>query len=152
MTQFQKRLLADTETLWAIVKLLHPDIPDTFIGKKDKVIDVKKDRLAAHLRYDWVCIEFRVRGFGQISIGISNAKNYKLMGPNVTKAQMTTALLDGTITMKVWRFTLDKWYDQDAIVLSKPEEPILAQAAQLLYNQGYTLQSPDEMYGIYYSE
>lgn len=151
-TQFQKDLSADKETLWAIVKLLHPDIPETFIGNKDRVISVKKDRLACNLRYDWICIDFQVRGWGQVAIGIDNSRNYKLYGPHITKKQMAASLLDGTTTMNVWRFVNDKGHDPDHIIESKPEEPGIIAAVKLLYDRGYKLQSADEMYEIYYEE
>lgn len=151
-TEFQKRLLADTDTLWQIVKLMHPDIPETQVANKAKVLSVKNDKLKARLHYDWVCIDFHVRGWGDVSIGVDNSRNHKLYGPHITKQQMADSLKDGSTSMNVWRFVNDKKHDPNAILESKPEEPCIKLAVELLYTKNYKLQSADEMYEIYYAE
>ena len=84
-TQFQKRLIDDKETLWAIVKIYHPELPDTWETIKSGTMSVKDNKLSAYQKYDWVCIDFRVKDYGLISIGIQNANQSKLFGPNISK-------------------------------------------------------------------
>lgn len=154
-TEFQRKLIKDIDTLWEIVKIFHPDLPDSAISRKGNNYSWK-DKMRVYEHYDWVCIEInKIPNYGSVNISISNSQNYKLYGPKVTKAEMKTALEDGTITMDIWRFAGDDGYkdrtlntiDERALDLGKKERGI-----ELLKSRGYTLQSVDEFYKIYYED
>jgi len=156
-TEFQRKLIKDIDTLWVIVKLFHPSIIESFEYKKDKQIFTKqtKDTINAYWHYDWVCIDLKVPGYGNVRIGINNSAQYKLYGPRVTKEEMKTALEDGTIFFDVWRFAGDTGgvkNDKDPLADRKYDEPAKIAAVELLKSKGYTLQSVDEFYKIYYAD
>lgn len=144
-TEFQRKLVKDKETLWTIVKIFHPDIPETF-ETKNGPLSVKDNKLCAYLKYDWVCIEFRIKSFGVVSLGIDNCHQWELFGPKITKNMMQKALNDGTCKFHVWRFTRD---EMSAAGQSKELE---AAAIDILKKAGYSLQSVSEMYKIYYED
>lgn len=143
-THFQQTLPKDIETLWLIVKMYHPNIPDE-----------AKEKLNTYLHYDWVCINCKVRGYGYINIGIDNACNYTLWGPNISKQDMIKAIENGEVTFRTWRFSMDKLFNRN---IPRPKEyeekqEVLSQAsASILKAAGYRLQSPSEMYVIYYED
>ena len=74
MTKFQGTLLKDLENCWQIVKVFHPTLKE-----EDRVrMKVKKGS-----SYQWVQIEFRVKGYGRISIGVSNVHNSSVFGRGI---------------------------------------------------------------------
>jgi hypothetical protein len=146
VTQFQKTLPKDIDTLWDIVKVYHPDIPEEAKGK-----------VSTSLNYDWVCIEFRVKGYGYVAIGVDNCCQYALWGDRVSKADMIKALQDGTVTFRTWRFSTDKLFEKDIAKSLSPEHKQLEnelsdKSIEILKSAGYKLQSPEEMYHIYYED
>jgi hypothetical protein len=149
LTHFQKSLVNDRDTLWGIVKLFHPDIPEESPTNKG-LVSTKDRKLSANVKYDWVVIVFRVRGWGIVSIGINNCHQYKLFGPKITKEDMSKALKDGTCTLRTWRFCMDK--KSSSTKIGAEEEECCKQAVELLKSRGYKLQSVEEMYEIYYSD
>jgi hypothetical protein len=157
-TKFQKKLMNDLDTLWGIVKIYHPDIPEHTTTNKGEQLNVKEKKLSAYLKYDWVCIDFRVKGYGLISIGVDNCNQTGLFGPRISKQQMSKALRDGTCSIRTWRFSLDSKYKSFTPekgswnTRSEAEEALDQKAVELLTSKGYGLQSVDEMFQIYYED
>lgn len=141
MTEFQKRLSQDKETLWKIVKVFHPEIPDT---AKERIKE-------GGLLYDWVTISMRIKGYGYISLGIDNCYQTKLYGPYITKEKMQKALIDGTVTFRIWRFA-DDVKSRPYSVTNSLHEPEMEEGIKILKEAGYKLQSASEMYKIYYED
>lgn len=155
-TVFQKKLIEDKNTCWDIVKLYHPDIPDFTTTDKGDKIDVKALRMCISLKYDWVIIDFKVKDYGCISIGIHNAKNYNLFGMGITKKMMQRDLDNGTTQFSVWRFVKDKFYQPsisiETTAYTLKEQELAEKAINLLKSKGYKLQSVEEFYKIYYQD
>jgi len=151
-TEFQRKLIKDLDTLWEIVKIYHPTLPDLAISRKGNEYSWK-EKMRAYWHYDWVCIEIiKIPDYGSVHIGINNSQNYTLYGPRVTKAEMKTAIEDGSITMDVWRFAGDAGNRKDTLDQRKLDAPQKEKAVELLYSKGYTLQSVDEFFKIYYKD
>jgi hypothetical protein len=145
MTKFQAKLLSDRGTLWDIVKLFHPTMPDEVENfKGTKIVNIKEERLAAYSKYQWVVIEFRVRTYGLISIGITNVRNSTCYGSGITKQHMSDDIANGNVKFDAWRFSLDKLFNS---VRDKSE-----QASEILISKGYKLIEVDEWYNYYYQD
>lgn len=171
ITKFQERLSKDYETLWKIIKLYHPDIDDKHFERFKSVPTQVKGgawkniNKSVYLKYDWVIIDFNIRGYGRISLRIENCKNsggalgIGLFGPRVTKKDMQNAIDQGNVEMYIGRFADDKVYREQEIkdastpdYLKEKDPEALAAGIQVLKDAGYTIQSVDEWYKIYYSD
>lgn len=146
---FQRRLVEDKDTLWKIVKAMHPYIPDTFTNNKDKVCSMKDERLKAYMKYDWVNIEFRAKGYGMVSIGITNCEDTTngcgLMGGDVTRQDMRDALESGNVKFRVWRFVDDHHSKREHFAQELSCKEIFEAA-------NYTQPTVAEWYKFYYSD
>lgn len=147
-SKFQQQLPKDIDTLWEIVKIWHPEIPDTWETKRSGIMSVKENKLNPYCKYSWVCIDFRLAGYGQVSIGIDNGNNYSLYGPRTTKDDIRQAMAKGLITIRTWRFSLDKLSRED----ESQDEVNNQRTTELLKQKGYTIQSVDEFFDDYYSD
>ena len=149
MTNFQRTLPQDKETCWQIVKLFHPELEDAY---KHKMIARKGN-------YHWVTIEFRVKGYGQISIGIDNNHNTTLFGNRVTKGMMQSAIKNGDVSFRCWRFSLDRDsiefkddYDDYIMKIDQEEEILKPLYQALLKKAGYKLMPVSTWYDLYYED
>jgi hypothetical protein len=149
-TKFQQKLSKDKETLWKIVKLFHPEIPN-IARTNSGTVNVKNVRMEACLKYTWVSIKFRVRGYGYIDIGMQNSSNSSLWG-KVTKEQMNNALTSGEVKFDIWRFTLDKVYQREEAYAKATRDRFSNQATVILKEAGYKLIELEEFYESYYSD
>jgi hypothetical protein len=169
VTKFQEKLSKYYNTLWKIIKLYHPDVDDKHFDKfKSVPVQLKGGRWThvnktVYLKYDWVVIDYHIRGYGDISLRIENCKNsggslgIGLFGPKVTKKDMLNAIAQGNVQMYIGRFANDKLYsDTNEMGIKEyleEKDPIaLELGIQILKNAGYTIQSVDEWYKIYYSD
>lgn len=143
-TKFQRNLTEDKDTLLKIVKIFHPDIPDSITTKQGITIPLQVI-ITPDEKYDWVIIYGKVQGYGTVSIGISNSNHYSLFGPKITKEDITEALIDGSIHFRLWRFVDDLLSDTTNGTMEE-------EAIDLLKQKGYTLQSVEEFYKIYYKD
>lgn len=152
-TRFQSKLSSDKDALWDIVKLFHPDIPDTVTNVKGtKTYSVKDDKMETYLKYQWVCISFKVRGYGLIDIGINNTENHNLYGSGVTKKDMKEALKNGNVSFAAWRFCIDSIYSKNKELSDKNRDSFSYMAGRLLSLHGYKLIEVEEWYEYYYSD
>lgn len=151
-TKFQNKLLQDKECLWDLVKLFHPNIPDTVVINEGKVLSVKDDKMAAYPRYSWVSVDFRVRGYGLVNFAVNNKENFTLWGNGVTKADMQEALDNGDVTMGGWRISLDKIYKEDPRLSDKNRNGLSYLAGRILALHGYSLIEVDEWFESYYED
>lgn len=140
VTAFQKNIKEDD--LKAVAKMLHPDLPEGW-----------EKRFGWYRKYTWVCVSFKVKDYGNIDFGIDNHSQpeFRLYGPRITKAEMQKALNDGGIDWKVWRFSVDKLYRENAIVDKLPEEPCIIEAKNYIKSR-YSLPSVKEFHHIYYED
>lgn len=145
MTKFQAKLISDKDTLWNIVKLFHPELPDE-VPNNAGMISVKDVRLCAYTNYDWVCIEFRARGYGLISIGVENCNdvNFKHLGMGHKLEDFQRTLDEGGVAFRAWRFAMDCKSDDG--------NPDVAEYTKILTDAGYELQSAKEWYDYYYKD
>lgn len=151
-TKFQSRLLSDKDAIWDIIKLFHPDIPNTVSSfKGDKIFNVR-DKIEVYVKYQWVCISFRIREYGVIDIGITNSNNHTLYGGGITKDDMKDALDNGDVKFRAWRFSLDKIYRENEELARKTEKSLDYMAGRLLSLHGYKLVEVDEWFDYYYSD
>ena len=144
LTKFQEQLLSDPDTLWDIVKIMHPGIPDTVTNNKGENLDVKEVRMKAKALYNWVVIEFRVKGYGMICIIIDNSYSLDFLhGPNITKERMQEVLDKGRVEFRVSRSVLDKDH--------YPYNPFETFDAVIsLLKEKYSVINADEWYSYYY--
>ena len=151
-TKFQQTLPGDKETLWKIVKLFHPDIPDEFVNRKSIRRSIKDEFMTAYPgNYDWVSIRFKVPGYGDISLGINNAHQVrnKFWGPDWTLQEFKIGFQEGEFDFRIWRFVDDTLYI-NSLDLSKDE--LHDQYVEILKSAGYELQSPQEFYHNYFKD
>lgn len=157
---FQYNLIRDNETLWKIVKLFHPDIPETYVTKKGEV-KFTKELIKASAQYMWVTIRFSVKEYGCIDLGITNCKNSTLWGQGVEKIHMKKAIKSGDVKFNVWRFILDKLYKKDEdLTFDKTSHEFINTESYLkresyvniLTDAGYKLTDVDVWFEYYYSD
>ena len=74
--------------------------------------DEQLSNLQFYFQYTWVCVEFRVKGYGYVSFGINNHESF-LSGNKVNKAQVQNSLNNGGINCKIWRFAADEIYKRE---------------------------------------
>lgn len=151
-TKFQEKLLQDKECLWDLVKLFHPNIPDTVKNNKGKELSVKDVRMSAHPHYTWVSIDFRVKGYGSISFAVDNKINSTLWGDRVTKEHMKNAIDKGEVTMGGWRICLDEIYKRDSKLSDKNRAGLSYLAGRILALHGYSIIELNEWYEEYYED
>jgi len=98
------------------------------------------DNLEYYFKYTWVCVQFRVKGYGFISFAIdTHSSQGYLTGPHVSKCHIKDALILGRISIKLWRFGDD--------VIKEREEQ-----AQDLVKHLFKPASVDEFYDNYYED
>ena len=126
-TELQKTVTK--EQLKKICKLLHPSLTAEQL-----------DKLEYYFKYTWVCVQFRVKGYGFISFAIdTHSPGAYLTGPHVSKCHIKDALVLGRISIKLWRFSDDE--------IKKREEQ-----AQELVKHLFKPASVDEYYNHYYED
>lgn len=140
MTVFQNNI--KIEDLKAVTKLLHPDLPSGW-----------EDRFGWYRKYTWVCVSFRVKGYGQIDFAIDNyhQTEFVLYGPRVAKWEMQRELSNGGIDWNIWRFTCDKLSRENEIIDKLPKEPAIIEAQNYIKSR-YQLPSVKEFHKIYYED
>lgn len=149
-TKFQSDLVKDKDTLWDIVKIFHPDIPEEVTTRAGHKRIVKNHmKASAHPHYSWVEIEFRVLGYGYVHICLDNKTNTSLCGSGVMKSDMQEALDLGKVSITAWRIVNDKGYKNEYPRIVGKEE---LETVALLLSRGYSLISADEWYYYYYQD
>jgi hypothetical protein len=147
MTKFQQTLSKDTETLWKIVKLYHPDMPNICRTNSGHA-DVKTQRMKTNLNYTWVCIDFRVRDYGSISISIQNSRH--MMWGQISKQYMESQM--HTVKFDSWRVCLDEVYKRTPKASDDSRELLSLKTAEILKEAGYKIIELDELYEYYYQD
>jgi hypothetical protein len=140
VTAFQKNI--KVEDLKAVTKMLHPDLPEGWEAK-----------FGWYRKYTWVCVSFRMRGYGAIEFAIDNHHHtrFVLYGPKVTKAEMQRELGNGGVDWNVWRFSTDKFSREREVIDKLPEEPCIVEAKVYIKSR-YQLPSLKEFHHIYYED
>lgn len=95
--------------------------------------------LQYYFKYTWVCVSFRVKGYGFISFGIDNYHQEQLYGSKVTKEQVKEVLDRGGIGLKIWRFVDDEIYKRQ-------------EQAEMIVKSLYQPPTVDEFYADYYKD
>lgn len=150
-SSFQEGLVSDRETLWKIVKVFHPDAPDS-----------AKENFTAYLKYDWVTVKVDVRGYGTIAIGINNC-NHNMSGDSIDERSYEFALEDKMVEFQAWRFVSDRFYGEKEaeaeMLRQKPKGDyesffesfrLLPTYKKILVSAGYRYKSADEFLQYYY--
>ena len=138
-TNFQAKIVEDKDTLWAIVKLFHPNIPST----------VKDDLRAYAGNYHWVSIEFMAKEYGKVALCINNCKDSTpLWGDSVTKKDMQKAIKSGNVQFYIWRMWNDKLKKNN----DDNERLLTIIYTDILNRAGYQIQTVDEWFRLYYQD
>jgi hypothetical protein len=150
-TIFQSKLIEDKECLWDLVKLFHPNIPNTVESNKGIMLSVK-DKVIASSKYTWVNISFKVRGYGLIDFAVDNKTNHTLMGNRVTKKDMQEAINNEQVTISGWRTCLDKVYVEDPNLSDENRDGLSFLVSRTLALHGYSIITIPEWYESYYED
>ena len=110
MTQFQSS--PDIVLLRDIIKTFHPSLSD--------------EQLHAFkwtTRYNWITIQYSVKNYGYISIGICNHQTTGgiVYGP-ISKEFVDQLLRDKRIGYRIWRFVDDCLFDRESENIQNDEE------------------------------
>lgn len=127
LTKFQKSVTK--EDCIKICKMLHFTLTDEQLSK-----------LEFNYKYTWVCVQFRVKGYGYISFAIDNhSSNGSLIGDRVTKEDIRNALNRKAIDFKVWRFSDDEIYKREkqakAYLLENFNPPTVYEFHEVYYEE-----------------
>lgn len=102
LTKFQQTV--KRELLQEVVKFFHPNIP------KDAL-----ERIRWHTKYSWVCIEFRAKDYGYISIGINNHDVHPVIWGPITKDFTHELFESGRVRYRIWRFADDCLFKKEDV-------------------------------------
>lgn len=156
MTEFQTTLINDKETLWEIIKIYHPGIPE-YTQYKKKLVSVKDVILKVRPHYSWVNIEFNVKEYGYISFTINNMdSDHSIWGNKHTLANFEQYIKQKKLTFRVWRFYDDcQFVNSDPLAKEKTYKEKLdgireIEIIQLLKNKGYKIATAQEWFNNYY--
>ena len=109
-TKFQSS--PDVVLLRDVVKLFHPLLSEEQL-----------DKIKYHTRYNWVCVDFRVKDYGYVSLGICNHNiNSGIVYGPITKEFANTLIKDGRIGYRIWRFATDCLFDRESDNIQSDEE------------------------------
>ena len=127
MTELQRTITK--EHLIHICKLMHHSLTEEQLSK-----------IKWYFKYTWVCIEFRVKGYGYISIGLDNHHSgIQLTGNKVTMDDIQAAINRRAIDLRIWRFVDDETYKRE-------------QQAADFFKFTYKQPTAKEFYNNYYSD
>lgn len=148
---FQQGLVNDRETLWKIVRVFHPDVPDS-----------ARISFLASLKYDWVKVKADVKRYGTIAIGINNC-NHIMSGDSIDESSYEFALQDKMVEFLAWRFVSDRFYREKHEEAKRVREKVngiyvessepfrlLPVYKKILVSAGYRYKSTDEFLEYYY--
>lgn len=137
-TQFQRDF--KMKDAIEIVKIWHPDLSIEQIVERIK---------CGPSSYCWCEIKFKVKGYGNVQLGISNYNCHTLWG-SVSRQSMIEAKERGEIKFHVWRFAMDKLYDNEKY--GSPERKVLEDASAQYLLKHYKIMSIDEFFNQYYED
>ena len=93
------------QLLLNIINYFHPDL-----NLKNS------DKIKYFTKYNWIIIEFRVKGYGYISLGLENHYcNKPLWGP-ISKERVKELFDKNLIGYRIWRFVNDVFYNVERYV------------------------------------
>mgnify|MGYP000847389970 FL=1 len=148
-TQFQQRLMADTEAIEHIVSIFHPDAPKFYRNNKNVKTAVVYEPT---YKYNWVCIYRRIRGYGVIDICIKNDQNHTICGSGHGLIRFEKARENGELSLDAWRIVLDKLYKQRDYDKPDHDQEAIDKTVKYLLNRSYDVIQTNEWYDSYYRD
>ena len=95
----------DKQLLLNIVNYFHPDL------------NLKNhDKIKYSIKYNWVIIEFRIKGYGYISLGLYNHHCIKPLWGPISKERVKELFDENLIGYKIWRFIDDVKYNVEGYI------------------------------------
>jgi hypothetical protein len=148
LNSFQNYLLNPNNKyiIWEIVKLYHPDIPETTTSKKG-IISKTIDKIKIYPKYDWICIEYNYNG--KIAIGLEFEVNLLGIGWKIEDFVKQY----NNNKFKAWRFSDDSKYIPTDY--SKEESERISNDPDindLLISFNVPKPTPEEMIKYYYED
>jgi hypothetical protein len=141
LNNFQKDMLKpeNRHIAWEIVKLFHPETPDTFVSRKG--VEYKCiDKMQVYSKYDWICISFMMK---DIKCDIGMELPTKFYGTGWKMKDFEKQMKN---RFRAWRFSMDSKY-----VPETPEE-VHPDINLILNKHGIRKPSPTQMMDFYYKD
>jgi hypothetical protein len=150
---FQKILSRDKETIWKIIKVFHPNIPE--VDKKGKSL---KESIEISTPYDWVAIGLNYPG-GRVHISITNCKHH-FYGSSITSKNYIEAVEANKVRFNVTVHSMDSTYEEIDYNYDKNLEEFINSVSWIKYpeyrdilvNAGYDLKPTKEFMRYYYED